>query len=96
MRLRGFIILVGIAAAALPFAVQAQQPLKKVPQLCFLTFDPGTLETTRFKPFFEALHDLGYANGQTITIDYLSANGHRSVLPLLPRTAYNLRRASSL
>jgi hypothetical protein len=28
-----------------------------------------------FKPFFQARRDLGYVDGQTITIDYLSANG---------------------
>lgn len=74
MRRREFVGLLGGAAATWPFAARAQQS-KKIPRLCFLTFDPGTLESTRFKPFFEALHDLGYADKQTITIDYLSANG---------------------
>ncbi len=74
MRRREFISLVGGAAATWPFAARAQQS-RKTPRLCFLTFDPGALETTRFKPFFQALRDLGYVDGQTITIDYLSANG---------------------
>ena len=69
MRRRDFITLL---IGALPFAAHAQQS-KKIPRLCFLTFDPGTLESTRFKPFFQALRDLGYVDGQTITIDYLSA-----------------------
>jgi putative tryptophan/tyrosine transport system substrate-binding protein len=73
MRRREFISLIG-SAAAWPLAARAQQ-FKKTPRLCFLTFDPGTLESTRFKPFFWALRDLGYVDGQTITIDYLSANG---------------------
>jgi putative ABC transport system substrate-binding protein len=76
MRRREFITLVG-AAFAWPLAARAQQ-LKKIPRLCFLTFDPNTLQSRspRFDPFFDSLGDLGYADGQTIAIDYLSADGH--------------------
>ena len=54
----------------------AQEP-KKIPRLCFLTFDPGTLQSRspRFDAFFDSLRELGYVNGQTISIDYLSAEG---------------------
>jgi len=76
MRRRQFITLLGGAAAAWPFAARAQQP-KKIPRLCFLTFDPGTFQSrsARFEPFFNRLKELGYVDGQTITIDYLSAEG---------------------
>jgi putative tryptophan/tyrosine transport system substrate-binding protein len=74
MRRRDFVALLSGAAALLSRTTRAQQS-KKIPRLCFLTFDPGTLETTGFKPFFQALGDVGYVDGQTITIDYLSANG---------------------
>jgi putative tryptophan/tyrosine transport system substrate-binding protein len=80
MRRREFIALGSSATVLWPLIARAQQS-KKVPRLCFLTFDPGTLETTRFKPFFQALRDLGYVNGQTITIDYLSANGQGERFP---------------
>jgi putative tryptophan/tyrosine transport system substrate-binding protein len=42
-----------------------------------LTFDPGTFQSrsARFEPFFNRLNELGYVDGQTITIDYLSAEG---------------------
>src|SRR5262245_48363160 len=73
MRRREFIALLG-AAAALGGVARAQQP-KKIPRLCFITFDPGTLQWTRFGAFFEGLRDLGYVQGQTIVIDYLSADG---------------------
>jgi putative tryptophan/tyrosine transport system substrate-binding protein len=53
---------------------RAQQP-KKLPRLCFLTFDPGTLQSTRHSAFFEGLRDLGYVQGQSILIDYLTADG---------------------
>jgi putative tryptophan/tyrosine transport system substrate-binding protein len=74
IRRREFIVTLGSVAAAWPIAAHAQAP-KYVPRLCFLTFDPGTLlsRSTRFDAFFQGLRDLGYVDGQTITIDYLSA-----------------------
>jgi putative ABC transport system substrate-binding protein len=90
MRRRNFITLLGGAAAAWPLPAHAQQS-KKTPRLCFLTFDPGTLETTRFKPFFQALRDLGYVDGQTITIDYLSANGQGERFPNLAADCVRLK-----
>src|SRR5215468_382327 len=71
---RKFLVTLGGAAAAWPLATRAQ---KKTPRLCFLTFDPGTFQSrsARFEPFFNRLNELGYVDGQTITIDYLSAEG---------------------
>ena len=89
MKRRDFITLVG-GATAWPLAAHAQQS-KKIPRLCFLTFDPGTLETTRFKPFFQALRDLSYVDGQTITIDYLSANGQGERFPDLAADCVRLK-----
>jgi putative ABC transport system substrate-binding protein len=37
----------------------------------------------RFEPFFEGLRGLGYEDGQTITIDYLSADGQGELFPTL-------------
>lgn len=81
MRRREFITLL-CGVTLWPRVAQGQQ-LKKIPRLCFLTFDPGTLASTRFKPFFQGLRDLGYLDGQTITIDYLSAEGHGERFPAL-------------
>jgi hypothetical protein len=63
---REFIGTLGGAVVALPVLAGAQHP--KIPRLCFLTFDPGTLQSRSpgFDPFFESLRDLGYADGQTI------------------------------
>jgi putative ABC transport system substrate-binding protein len=92
LKRRGFITLLGVAAAAWPLAARAQQP-KKIPRLCFLTFDPGTLlsRSTRFDAFFQGLHDLGYVDGQTITIDYLSADGRGEQFPALTAECLRLK-----
>jgi putative ABC transport system substrate-binding protein len=74
MKRRKFITLLGVAAMAWPLVAHAQEP-KKIPHLCFLTFDPGTLQSSpRFSVFFNSLRDLGYVDGQTIVIPYLSAD----------------------
>ena len=64
---------------------------KNIPRLCFLTFDPGTLRSTRFDAFFQGLRDLGYVDGQTITIDYLSAEGHGERFPALAAECVRLK-----
>ena len=74
MRRGEFVALLAGAAAAWPSTLRAQ-PSRTIPRLCFLTFDPGTLQTTRFGAFFQALSGLGHVDGQTINIDYLSADG---------------------
>jgi putative ABC transport system substrate-binding protein len=70
-----------LALGAPSFVVRAQQA-GKIPRLCFLTFDPGTLQSTRFSVFFDALRDLGYVDGKTIAIDYLSANARPEQYPV--------------
>src|SRR5439155_3617281 len=74
---------------ALPLATEAQ-PARMLPRLCFLTFDPGTPPSSRFDPFFQALRDLGYVDGQTISIDYLSASGRGEQFPVLAAACLRL------
>jgi len=88
MRRREFITLLGGTAAAWPLTARAQQP-KKIPRLCFLTFDPGT--SPRFHAFFESLRGLGYVDGQTINIDYLSADGRGERFPVLAADCLRLK-----
>ena len=93
MRRREFITLLGGAAAAWPLAAHAQAP-KNIPRLCFLTFDPVTSRSTRFDAFFQGLIDLGYVDGKTVTIDYLSADGDGERFPSL--AAECLRRKADI
>ncbi len=80
MKRREFITLLGGAAAAFPHAARGQQS-KKVPRLCFITFDPASLRSNQYEGFFQGLRDLGYADGRTIAITYLSAEGHGERFP---------------
>lgn len=83
MKRSKFITLLGVAAALWPLVTQAQEP-KKTPHLCFLTFDPGTMQSSpRFDVFFNSLRDLGYVDGQTIFIHYLSADEKDDRFPAL-------------
>ena len=89
MRRREFIAAI-TAAASRPFAVYAQQP-RNIPRLCFLTFDPDTSRSTRFGAFFQGLLNLGYVDGRTITIDYLSADGRGERFPALAAECLRLK-----
>jgi len=90
MRRREFITLLG-GATVCPLVTYAQEP-KKIPHLCFLTFDPGTLQSSpRFGVFFNSLHDLGYVDGKTIVIDYLSADGKDDRFPALVSECLRLK-----
>jgi putative ABC transport system substrate-binding protein len=73
-----------LSLLAMPCTGEGQEP-KKIPRLCFLTFDPGTLQSRspRFDRFFKGLRELGYVDGQTITIDYLSADSRNERFPAL-------------
>jgi putative ABC transport system substrate-binding protein len=78
------IVLLAIIAFAGAAPSEAQQS-KKVPRLCFLTFDPGTLQTRspRFDGFFDGLRDLAYVDGRNIHIIYLSADNKGDRFPAL-------------
>src|SRR5216683_684008 len=77
----------GLLAA--PLAAEAQTP-GKIPRLCFLTFSPG-IPLSRFDPFFQGLRDRGFVDGQTITIDYLSADGQAERFPTLAADCLRLK-----
>jgi putative tryptophan/tyrosine transport system substrate-binding protein len=74
MKRRGFITLLGGAAAAWPLASRAQQS-GKLPTIGFLV--PGTPSTHGqwFAALVQRLHELGWIEGRTIAIEYRWAQG---------------------
>lgn len=79
-------LLIAVLGAFIAPVMSDAQPVTKVPRLCFVTFDPSTLEANRYGAFFRALRDLGHVAGQTMTIDYLSAQGQAELFPDLAAT----------
>jgi putative ABC transport system substrate-binding protein len=74
MRRRKFIWLLGGAVASLPFAAHAQQ-MRKVRRIGFLWDSPDVFADA-IQAFQQRLHDLGYVDGKTITIEYRWAKGN--------------------
>lgn len=71
-----------MAAYAGAVSAQVTQPIGgHVPRLCFLTFDPVSTGPSRYTPFFDRLRELGYLDGKSIVLDWLSADGQAERFP---------------
>lgn len=81
-------LFLALVVFALPLAADPQ-PAGRIPRLCLLSFDAE--QVSRFNPFFQGLRDLGYVDGQTITIDYLSADGRGERFPALAADCLRLK-----
>ena len=73
MRRREFITLLGGAAAALPISVHAQPA--KLPTIGFLGAGAQSAWTHWTAAFVQRLHELGWIEGRTVTIEYRWAEG---------------------
>jgi putative tryptophan/tyrosine transport system substrate-binding protein len=92
MRRREFISFLGGIAATWPLSARAQQ--SKISR-AFASLISCSIQVrcarTRFDGFFQGLHDLGYVDGQAITIDYLSADGRGERFPALAAECLRLK-----
>jgi len=69
---------------------EAQQP-KKVARIGLLSYNSASLQAPRVKTFREGLRDIGYIEGQNITIEYRYADGKPDRLPALAAELIHLK-----
>jgi putative ABC transport system substrate-binding protein len=90
MRRREFFGVLGGAAAAWPLGTGAQST-SRVPQIGFLGNSTAALEANLVGPFRDGLRDLGYIEGQNISIEYRWAEGNYERFPALIRELIALK-----
>src|SRR5262249_33936836 len=91
-RRRGFITLLGGAAATWPLTARAQQPdvVRRIGVLMITAETDPQAQADR-APFAKQLQHLGWTEGQNVRIDYRWAAGDLSHLPALAAKLVGLR-----
>src|SRR5215475_8199212 len=74
------LFVIAIAIQASPYLAHAQQATRKVPRIGILS--PGS-GNRGIDAFLKGLHELGWVDGQNITIEYRLGNGDEERLPAL-------------
>ena len=87
---RQFVLALSASALAAPLVSFAQQQ-RKVPRIGFLISETRANEASRVEPLLAGLRDYGYVEGQTIAIDYRSADANYDRLPELAAELASLK-----
>jgi hypothetical protein len=84
VRRRDFITLVGGVTAGWPLAARAQQPERLV-RIGYLAIAPAAQGQSDDTAFREGLRDFGYVEGKNLQIEYRTAAGDESRVPVLAK-----------
>ncbi len=87
--MKAVLLVIGFVLASIHFA-EAQQA-KKIPRIGYLSSLDQTRDSTRFEAIRQVLHELGYIEGQNITIEYRYADGKRDRVPELAAELVRLK-----
>jgi putative tryptophan/tyrosine transport system substrate-binding protein len=90
---RDFIALLG-GAAAWPLSARAQQPIGptgKTPHVGVLMPGPAAHSAATLGPFYQGLHDLGYVEGQNLSLELRNADWKPGRLPALAAELVGLK-----
>ena len=89
---RRFVVAIAGGLLGLPLMARAQPPAKVLPRIGFLGYADAQSATEPLDAFLQGLRELGWVDGQTMTIEYRWARGQTERLPEL---AVALVRAKS-
>jgi ABC transporter substrate binding protein len=91
MNRRTFLWGLAFEALSAPLVVEAQQ-VGRVPWIDFLSYGaPKTIASPEREAFRQGLRELGWIEGQTVTIEYRGAEGNPQRLPALARDLVQLK-----
>jgi putative tryptophan/tyrosine transport system substrate-binding protein len=91
MRLIGLVVVIGFALLANPLGAGSQPPGQKVPRIGYLDGASLSANSVRLEAFRHGLRELGYVEGQSVAIEWRSADGKADRLPGLAAELVRLK-----
>ena len=96
MRLIGLAVVIGLALLAKPLGAGSQPAGQKVPRIGYLDGASLSVNSVRIEAFRHGLRELGYVEGQSVAIEWRSADGKADHLPGLAAELVRLIRADEI
>src|SRR4030095_11365044 len=91
MRLIGIVFVIGLTLLATPLGAGSQLAGQKVPRIGYLDGASLSANSVRIEAFRQGLRELGYVEGQSIAIEWRSADGDADRLPRLAAELVRLK-----